>query len=84
MSDFIPRSTCTATGGDCFREGRCLRGCKSEVKFKDQSTQIGWKCPVCGKGNAPFQKICANAACGINFSAPACAIAAQADKGEAK
>jgi hypothetical protein len=28
----------------------------------------GWKCPVCGKGNAPFQKLCANSACGIDFS----------------
>jgi hypothetical protein len=28
MADpFIPRETCTATGGDCFREGRCLGNC---------------------------------------------------------
>lgn len=28
--------------------------------------QQGWKCPVCGKGNAPFQRVCGNALCGVN------------------
>jgi hypothetical protein len=32
---------------------------------------VGWKCPVCGKGNAPFQKTCANPTCGITWTLPA-------------
>jgi hypothetical protein len=28
----------------------------------------GWKCPVCGKGNAPFMPTCGNQLCGVDLS----------------
>lgn len=30
--------------------------------------QVGWKCPVCGKGNAPFMPTCGNQLCGVDLS----------------
>ena len=31
------------------------------------SAQVGWKCPVCGKGNAPFMPTCGNTLCGVDL-----------------
>jgi hypothetical protein len=37
-----------------------------------QPVQVGWKCPVCGKGNAPFAPTCGNSMCGVDLTRPAC------------
>lgn len=60
---------CANTMHPCQTPGMCAPhgGCRPPA----QTIQMGWKCPVCGKGNAPFQKLCANAACGIDFTASA-------------
>jgi hypothetical protein len=60
---------CPQTGMQCQRAA-CLQGLRCVLGNPSESVtqQIGWKCPVCGKGNAPFQKLCANSACGIDFS----------------
>lgn len=34
--------------------------------------QAGWKCPVCGKGNAPWASSCQNFACGIDLGKVTC------------
>jgi hypothetical protein len=63
MSDgFIPKEACTVASGDCFYESRCLGGCRKVP------APIGWKCPVCGKGNAPFMPTCGNQLCGVDLS----------------
>jgi len=66
---------CPKTGMQCKRTP-CLQGLKCVIGDPSQgiSQHIGWKCPVCGKGNAPFMQTCGNTACGINFNAPTCAI----------
>jgi hypothetical protein len=66
--DFIPHPNCTLASGACFHEGRCAGGCTHIIRRDPKVEILGWKCPVCGKGNAPFQKLCANSACGIDFS----------------
>ncbi len=55
---FVPAPECTVASGDCFHEGQCLAQCGRHA------LQAGWKCSVCGKGNAPFQALCANENCG--------------------
>lgn len=30
-ANFIPHPSCTVTSGDCFREARCIAGCKKTV-----------------------------------------------------
>jgi hypothetical protein len=41
--------------------------------WRPVSVAVGWKCPVCGKGNAPFMPTCGNTLCGVNLNSPACA-----------
>lgn len=62
MNGFIPKEGCTVASGDCFYMGRCLGNCR-----KNESA-VGWKCPVCGKGNAPFMPTCGNQLCGVNLT----------------
>jgi len=72
---------CNQTGLQCQRSAclqaaKCVLGDPMQVvtqhvganNYPMPSPNLGWKCPVCGKGNAPFQNLCANAACGIDFT----------------
>jgi hypothetical protein len=33
-----------------------------------EAVATGWKCVVCGKGNAPFMPTCGNQLCGVDLS----------------
>jgi hypothetical protein len=61
--------TCVQTGLQCQRPV-CLQGLKCMLGSPTEGVTVhtGWKCPICGKGNAPWTPGCANAACGINFT----------------
>lgn len=50
----------------CQTPGMCapFQGCQPA----QQEVKIGWKCPVCGKGNAPFMPTCGNQLCGVDLS----------------
>jgi len=58
----------------CLQGMRCVIGNPAESvtqkiganNYPLPSPNIGWKCPVCGKGNAPFMPTCGNQSCGIN------------------
>jgi hypothetical protein len=62
---------CRKTMEICQTAGMCAPhgGCQPERAAPHQA--IGWQCPVCHKGNAPFQKLCANPSCGVTISGPA-------------
>ena len=53
---------CAKTMNPCQTPGMCSPhgGCRPS-----QTVQMGWKCPVCGKGNAPFMPTCGNQSCGM-------------------
>lgn len=36
--------------------------------WRPVTVTVGWKCPVCGKGNSPMALSCGNALCGIDLS----------------
>lgn len=76
----ISSVTCAQTGHQCQRTA-CLQGMRCVLgRPADSVTQqigannypipshsLGWKCPVCGKGNAPFMPTCGNAMCGVKL-----------------
>jgi hypothetical protein len=64
VSIACPQTGSQCTRSVCLQAQSCVLGDPRDVVQQ----QVGWKCPVCGKGNAPFQKLCANAACGIDFT----------------
>lgn len=43
-----------ATSGDCGQHGPAHSGGITMYP----PTQVGWKCPVCGRGNAPWNPTC--------------------------
>jgi hypothetical protein len=49
---------------ECQTPGMCapFGGCQPEEVPPPQT--IGWKCPACGKGNAPWAAVCGNVMCG--------------------
>lgn len=48
----------------CVMRARKIAGADDMKTFV--VAQRGWICPKCGKGNAPWQPICANALCGAD------------------
>jgi hypothetical protein len=76
----ISSITCIQTGLQCQRTAclqglRCILGNPAETvtqqvganDYRLPSPNVGWKCPVCGKGNAPFMPICGNTMCGVKL-----------------
>lgn len=41
--DFIPHEECSVMSGECFCQGRCLRGCRSPIPFPRASGSLNWK-----------------------------------------
>ena len=64
--------SCPQTGTQCQRIA-CLQGLKCALGNPMEAVvvQHGWRCPVCGKGNAPFNPTCGNPTCGINITGSA-------------
>lgn len=56
---------CRKTMQQCQTPSMCapFHGCQP-----DKHETTGWKCPSCGKGNAPWQALCANEMCGVQIS----------------
>ena len=52
----------------------CMMRAKNLIGPDNGTTivQAGWKCPVCGKGNAPWASSCQNFACGIDLGKVTC------------
>lgn len=51
--------------------GREWREIGPSVWHRDPPKEVvatGWKCVVCGKGNAPFMPTCGNPTCGVDLS----------------
>ena len=61
--------SCPQTGAQCQRLP-CLQGLRCAIgnPMESVTVQNGWRCPVCGKGNAPFASGCANPTCGITLN----------------
>jgi len=57
---------CRKTMSECPTPGMCapFQGCEPAP----QPVQTGWKCPVCGTGNAPWASTCQNFMCGKSFT----------------
>lgn len=70
---------CRKTMMECSTPSMCapFQGCTPAP------SAVGWTCPTCGKGNAPWQPVCANQLCGVRLDLGATGRAA-ASEGEQK
>lgn len=76
--------SCPQDGRQCQRTA-CLQGMRCVIgnpgegvsqqiganNYRLPSPHVGWKCCVCGKGNAPFASTCGNPMCGVEIKAGA-------------
>ena len=69
---------CPQTGLQCQRTV-CLQrqGCVLGNPADVVTQQTGWRCPVCGKGNAPFMPTCGNQMCGVNITGVSSSVASK-------
>lgn len=49
---------CPRTGALCQSTGGCLNGCMFQGTPTYTAPNMGWQCPKCGRGNAPFVHQC--------------------------
>lgn len=56
---------CRKTMMPCQTPSMCtpFGGCQPDT----QQPPVGWKCPVCGCGNAPWQPTCASVQCALPY-----------------